>query len=652
MKSVLLSRCISIGIIGMLFMSFNVTAQEIIWGGPDDPNSTFDGGFNDWETIGVFCGGDADSTNAAWQWGIAPRSQGAYIGTTVLPFASPTASNGAAYFDSDYLDNNGIVNNLGTGTCPGPHRGELISPVIDLTNHDRIAVQFYQFYRRYEGPGNSQVIPATFLEVSDDGGETWTAIQLNKSLQVNSSTSNPSKLMINVSEWAANNPDFRFKFVFEGGYYFWMVDDVSLITLPEVDFTATRFRYKAKNITQSRYTVKSDTLDFALEIENNGADIDLELSVKIVNNITGEIIHSQKTDLFIPTLSTKGKYFPEKWNPDNLWEGNYTIIYEAKDKLDREDYSADDNIKTFPLNITTCNTINGDSSNGGILLADVNGQWGYGAHFYGPFNDKDQYTDYFVLGEVTTSFYSWGNSTLDGKKAKFYVLELGPDWYRNNTTSIENSPESVFKIIGYGEMNLSQSMNGIQVTPELESTVEDDSPYHIKIKANKEYMVIALVPDSVQVGAMRNYPSYDMQYDEDNNPIYTSLVLVHSSRIYNGDHFSGNFPIASSYWDIKIYHPYSSDCIVNNLPKIKTNKFKVYPNPSMTGFINVELDFEREIQTNIYITDINGVLLNISTTNVTKGIYKIDTTALTPGVYMVILSNEYGVATEKILIIN
>ena len=89
--------------------------------------------------------------NAYWTRSTLGYSQGAYWkGTT--PISSPSQSNGAAIFDSDYLDNNGVLSVFGIGSSPGKHKGGLISPSIDLSGYadSSLMVQFFSLYRDYE----------------------------------------------------------------------------------------------------------------------------------------------------------------------------------------------------------------------------------------------------------------------------------------------------------------------------------------------------------------------------------------------------------------------------------------------------------------------------------------------------------------------
>lgn len=112
--------------------------------------------------------GNVTPGNAYWTRTTSGVSQGAYNGN-IAPISSPTVQNGAAIFDSDFLDNAGIPNNFGGGSSPSFHKGELISPRMDLSGYtdSALAVQFYTFYREFS-------INELSVSFSADDGTTWT----------------------------------------------------------------------------------------------------------------------------------------------------------------------------------------------------------------------------------------------------------------------------------------------------------------------------------------------------------------------------------------------------------------------------------------------------------------------------------------------
>ena len=188
--------------------------------------------------------GNTPDTNGVWEYrgtstlpASGTGSRGAYAaGTTAIQ--SPTRTNGFMIFDSDWLDNNGSP--TGTGVLGSPHRGMLISPSIDLSSNDFVNLSFYQYYRRFGGPGGSQSSAATYLLFSVDNGLTWSdTVALNSNIAVNSSTSSSTMTRLNVSPYIGGQDSVKIAFLFNGDYYFWMVDDIAIEQVPRVDLTIT-----------------------------------------------------------------------------------------------------------------------------------------------------------------------------------------------------------------------------------------------------------------------------------------------------------------------------------------------------------------------------------------------------------------------------
>jgi hypothetical protein len=161
-----------------------------------------------WDNTGGLANGVAD-IDSKWEYrgttttpSNATGSRGAYAGpasTGQLPIQSATAANGFVVFDSDFLDNNGVAGNFcGTGALAcAPHVANLETGVINLVGHPTVDLVFTQYYRRFAGPGGVQTVPATYLDFSTDGGQTWTGnVALNASIAVNSATPRNSAVAV------------------------------------------------------------------------------------------------------------------------------------------------------------------------------------------------------------------------------------------------------------------------------------------------------------------------------------------------------------------------------------------------------------------------------------------------------------------------
>ncbi|TNE77966.1 MAG: T9SS type A sorting domain-containing protein [Bacteroidetes bacterium] len=160
--------------------------------------------------------GNGAASHAFWKRTTTPYSQGS--SSDLVPLNSPSVSNGVAIFDSEYLDNSGIA--------PGIQKGELISPLIDLTGYTDSALSL-KMYLKYDA--------VNFIEASvsfsRDNGLTWQpAVDLvsNHPHRIEGITSVqfPGSTLNGVP----NLTSCRIKFTFEGAYNYIMLDDVSLFT--------------------------------------------------------------------------------------------------------------------------------------------------------------------------------------------------------------------------------------------------------------------------------------------------------------------------------------------------------------------------------------------------------------------------------------
>ncbi len=216
------------------FLSFNGAygnpENTVIW------SESFTNGIpSGWGNGGTAAG--LPDPDAKWEYrgatGAFPAttgSRGAY-GNPANVITGPTGSTGFVIFDSDFLDNGGIPGNFGNGIAAGPHFATLTTPVINLAANPQLFLNFTQYYRRFSGPGGSQAVPASYIDFSTDGGVTWTnAVTLNSGVSVNGQTAANDAQSINVSSFIGGSATARFRFRFEGNYYFWMLDDISLTT--------------------------------------------------------------------------------------------------------------------------------------------------------------------------------------------------------------------------------------------------------------------------------------------------------------------------------------------------------------------------------------------------------------------------------------
>jgi len=186
-----------------------------------------------WTALSIY---DSDTIlpgNAYWTRSLLGYSVGGYSG--FIPLPSPSQANGVALFDSDFMDNAGIPSAWGIGMAPSSHRGELISPLIDLSGYmdTAIMVRFFSEYR-------ASSLAELSVSMSVDSGQTWAVAQDYRLMQ---DTSSPDWIRVffpNITASVSNLGNCRLRFSFEGGDYYAMIDDVSIEVAPDYDIAIAR----------------------------------------------------------------------------------------------------------------------------------------------------------------------------------------------------------------------------------------------------------------------------------------------------------------------------------------------------------------------------------------------------------------------------
>lgn len=159
-------------------------------------------------------------------------------GQDSAPPASPTVDNGFVIFDSAFWDDPvGPCGNLGTGDAPGPHYAPLTSPSIDLSDYENVLVRWSHLYKQW--PGNSEV----YLEANvDDAG--WVQIWEIDFDVFSSTTESGAIVTVNLSDIAGGSSDVRLRWVFDGQYYWWMIDDIEVCEILPYDLSVGKVSYE------------------------------------------------------------------------------------------------------------------------------------------------------------------------------------------------------------------------------------------------------------------------------------------------------------------------------------------------------------------------------------------------------------------------
>ena len=288
-----------------------------------------------------------DSVGSRGCW--AGPNQSGNLGT---PINSPTRSNGFMIFDSDYLHSNGDRATNGQGTVPAPHIGRLRTDTIDLSAQNGAELGFYMYARRFQS--------AWRIAISTDGGATFSdTVECfpASEIAVNRSTPTNAYYRVNISTIVANQSEVVLEFIFDGtvsnsngsGRYFWMIDDIELLTPPANLLTFVRGTAPGTSGEAPAHDIlfnndgsypkymhlaakQSVPISFDCNIYNYGTNpqTNVQLAVEIVDandNVVTTVSSPTVANLnaydtaYYTTLTTTA------WTP--MMAGDYRVVYKA-----------------------------------------------------------------------------------------------------------------------------------------------------------------------------------------------------------------------------------------------------------------------------------------------------------------------------------
>jgi hypothetical protein len=616
------------------FIFKSVSAQTIIWGGPGDPNSEFAGGPNAWTVNGIFCGQGVNGVNARWTHSTTGVSRGGFASSD-RRIQSPSFNNGVMIFDSDFLDNSGNQNNTNGGACPYLHRGELISPIIDMSNHSQVVLRFNQYFRWYLGPGGDEDVPPSFVEVSGDGGVNWTVFSINADLPFDTYTDPDDVILLNISSVAANRSNVRIKFVFDGDAYFWMIDDVWLLgELPPNDLSMSIASSPLTALYIPQAYQGAEEWPFSASVSNKGtvAINDAFLKVSILN-ATGQVQWSDSMALSLMNVGVEDRVeiTDFSYRPQGLRPGRHTIEYlvyqpgiaDATPNNNKQliDFFITDNTFWQSADLITFSRPNFD----GPLRP-----WGWGSYFITDPMTQERFILRSVEGGVAGEA---SEADLVGKKAEVFVSEILSFEIGNPGTSIGDGVTNV--VLAVGTKNLTVADDLQRVTFELEDLNGSTDPF--LIENGVAYKVLLLVDQGVLIG-----------FDDDflNIPLDLSDSENGTANLYWDDEFIGaNFLDAMPFLKLNLELVTSVDH--RPLPDVTVS---IYPNPA-SHVAEIRLSMEESSPITITVAHLNGSVLDFVTLPPSIEHHHIlDTSRLPSGVYLVRIATNQGTKTKQLVI--
>ncbi|MGH1339330.1 MAG: T9SS type A sorting domain-containing protein [Aureispira sp.] len=654
-----------------------------------------------WTALSVSDGGGVNIPGAAyWTRSTLGYSQGAYWGGTTA-VGSASAANGVAIFDSDFLDNAGTPGNFGLGTSPSPHRGELISPRIDLTGNVNTAIvaEFFAFYRDFNGASNMQV------GISIDDGLTWTDSDFKSSV-ADLTQGNARILFPTVTAGATNLTQCRVRFTFDGDYYFLIVDDISLEVAPDFDIAMGNAYAAGTSVLDAgdnvkvggRRNIALSNLDptdlrewlFGGRVINlGGSDIlpsaspKLHMRIDYQDALTGAVtagVYRDSLDLdtlvagdaegvvnielldnidFIMTRPNGGDYQVTYWASHNNTDGN------TSNDTVRHIFTVTTQSTTGVTNSAYISNARNDA-NGGVGASTgifpgggPYAGWEYGTVYYFPNGTTDTVTldSVSFRYRLTNGFSGAASQTMF---CNVYKMDAGAvsggtlsDGTLLTQIGLATIPLTGLGTTGtaagdYGRTTVTGFVDAATGTPL--GMLEDNAFYYISVQTKPSL-----------TGGVATFDSDDVPWIGGENRInyYMNASQSVPDTIINPSPLNTEDAAGAVSWNwigfgsdqvpaLGLYITGRSNKIaVSTVNDLEGADFSVYPNPA-TAVLNVEFSLENATDVTYIVTDMTGRVVNmIQSNNVTNDVQSIDVSEMAAGVYMITAKTEKGTSTKR-----
>ena len=599
----------------------------------------FNGGIPDTWIIGP-----GEPAGAVWQWKATPFPDSAVVNgvptrawiTDDFPaMISPSDTNGVVIFHSDVYNSGGISEGMGAFPGSNGHLARLTSPSFDCSGLSTVSVKFNQYAVVFEAERS------TFLEVSIDGGNTWVDAPINEEI-VDVESSGPESVEIaNISSIAAGESDVRIRFVWDGLYYFWMIDDVEVIESPQADLELGTFLFPLSSYASPESQISSDTMLFEALISNHGVDtmtnVVLRANVFNLVRIGSDVFRGE--DLYTDSLvldalppgyqdsvfTLNGRYSPE------LSTGEYAVEYEVF-SLDDADFNPSDNRAVVRFEVSETIYSKDDDIYGGQARPNDDVDYQVGNLYYTSPGIADG--DISAVNAILSVAKNEVDGSIGGETVTIFLYKVKDEVFPSFANFDTESDESL-EIVGFGNHNFSSDYENFSefTVPLLDAfTVEPG----IALEADARYLITASYEGSAR--------TINQNFDTGIEYFQISTV-VKTSRWFLGGF--GEDLAAVLRLQIQLNTTTSVDDQL--LPQ---DAVTIYPNP-VKEQLNIGLKFEQPSEGIIYIADMSGKVLAMREfNNLQNEIRQFNVQDWAAGQYMIRVRTQDGVSNQNFIKVN
>ena len=622
-----------------------VEVSPVLW--TDD----FSGGMGGWTTT------TTTDTTDIWRLaedGFLEDVSGSRSYAINNPFSSCTPAMGfaAAWFQSNMTGNSDSVFAL-PSTAYEKYTSELISPSIDLTGITAgVSVKFDQAVRVLNNNAGNPTPPITSVSFSIDGGSNWsTPVEVNAEMEANDPTKN-SIVRVPLPN-AEGNADVRVKFIWQGDFYFWMIDRVQIIEREAHNMRANPFYAIAPNKLTPK--TQTDSVFFLVDVENVG-DLDqtnVNVNMTITNSAGTPVFNDNLDYGTVASLAVdENRIFPNTYLPPAA-EDTYDAVYTVS--ADSTDFDLSDNTQRFSFAVSDSTFAKEDGT--GIFgvttpASETALTWSMATSYFvrngeDPNNAEIKYECSSVLiglnqattnagGVVSVYLYEWEDVNKDGTSQ---LTERGAG------DAVGGA------IIGNFIYTLDGTESDLLIN--LDNFEDDGEP--ILLKANTLYVLsVGLTPSSTSTTKIRVTGNDNQIYDA-TDFLTDSITVGRISSMWNtseGDAgYNSDLTQVGFSPRLRMHvTPYMITSV--NTPLDEANKVTVFPNPA-TDEISLKLDLVENMEKAVIrIVDLNAHnVMEKTYDNLSSQTLTFPVSDLAAGVYFVKIQSDKGYSIQKFTII-
>jgi hypothetical protein len=448
---------------------------------------------------------------------------------------------------------------------------------------------------------------------------------------------------MDISETAASSATVKIQFRWEGSYYYWMIDDVSLIELPNnnlamADNSTSPF-YTPHSAVQLACAIETDTFFFSTAISNLGGDTvnNVVYKVEIFNNDTGDAIYADSTTIdFLPNGYQDSTLAIENtWAPEGLEPSIYRIVHSTYSTTAGDDFNPEDNVVNQFFEVSETQFAKEIAGSGAFGTWNDGNFYAVGAFYQFGENCMETYA-------ITSVDYAVGRVGADpdplvGRPVEFWLWRLTDSF--NNFDTGTNYEEDILSASHPSMEFVAFAPDEVSEEDAAADLINADAPF-LNIDGDE---ITPLLSGGNTYGIFAHWGT-----GGSTSPLhlYTRDFNTSTDLFYSGGWFGG-FTGTKSAPILGISLEMASS--VDELP-LSNDAFKAYPNPA-SEIINLEVRLESVSKATITIASLDGKVIQYKNyKNLQNDVVNINVSDYAAGTYFARIATETGTKTLKFVV--